>query len=84
MGIFNFIKKEETVIRDYKAETVEGAEVWLVSWDARFGKWDTDKKRVAKAFFNENDARDFKESLEMAQNLIQYTENINIKIEKQS
>lgn len=42
------------------------------------------KKRVAKAFFNVKDAEAFKESLEKAQKLLQYTENIDIKIEVQS
>lgn len=81
MGIFN--RKKENVIRDYQVETVDGAEVWMVSWDARFGEYRGDSKRVAKAFFNENDAEAFKQSLEEAQKLLQYTENIHISIDKQ-
>lgn len=81
MDIFN--RKKENVIRDYQVETVDGAEVWMVSWDARFGEYRGDSKRVAKAFFNENDAEAFKQSLEEAQKLLQYTENIHISIDKQ-
>lgn len=82
MGFFN--RKKEEVIKNYQTETVDGAKIWMVSWDARFGGYQVDKKRVAKAFFNVKDAEAFKESLEMAQKLLQYTENINIKLEEQS
>lgn len=81
MGIFN--RKKENVIRDYQVETVDGAEVWMVSWDARFDEFSHNKKRVAKAFLNENDAEAFKLSLEEAQKLLQYTENIHISVDKQ-
>jgi len=81
MGIFN--RKKENVIRDYQVETVDGAEVWMVSWDARFGEFSQNKKRVAKAFLNENDAEAFKQSLEEAQKLLQYTEGIHISVDKQ-
>jgi len=81
MGIFN--RKKENVIKDYQVETVDGAEVWMVSWDARFGEFRGESKRVAKAFFNENDAEAFKQSLEEAQKLLQYTENIHISVDKQ-
>lgn len=82
MGIFN--RKSEKIIKDYQTETVDGAEVWMVSWDARYGEYKGDSKRVAKAFFNEEDAEAFKKSLEEAQNLLQYKENLNITIEKQA
>jgi len=81
MGIFN--RKSEKIIKDYQTETVDGAEVWMVSWDARFDEFSQNKKRVAKAFLNENDAEAFKLSLEEAQKLLQYTENIHISVDKQ-
>lgn len=81
MGIFN--RKKEEIIKDYQAETVDGAEVWMVSWDARFGEYRGDSKRVAKAFFSETDAEAFKQSLEEAQKLLQYKENIHISVDKQ-
>lgn len=84
MGIFNFNKKEENVIKGYQTETVEGAEIWMVSWDARYGEFHGEKKRVAKGFLNEDDAKDFKQSLLKAQELLHYTENLHIDIEKQS
>lgn len=81
MGIFNR-KREEVVIKQ-ETETVEGAEVWMVSWNARYGSYVSDVKRVAKAFFNENDADTFIESLHKAAKLLQYDENLRIKKERQ-
>ena len=82
-----FIKRLNNLIRPHKVkeivEEVDGANVWVVSWDARWGDFNTDRKRVAKAFLNEDDANQFKESLEMAQKLLQNTNNLRIEIEKQ-
>lgn len=82
-----FIAKLNKLIRPHKVkeivEEVDGADVWVVSWDARFGDFNSDRKRVAKAFLNEDDANQFKESLEMAQKLLQNTNNLRIEIEKQ-
>ncbi len=76
-------KKKEAVITGYEKEIVEGAEVWIVSWDARYGEYSGNYRRVAKAFLSEKSARDFANSLMEAKKLLQYTENIGIKIEKQ-
>jgi hypothetical protein len=82
-----FIKKLNSLIRPHKVkeiiEEVDGAHVWVVSWNARWGDYSTDVKRVAKAFLNEDDANQFAESLEMAQELLQNTNNLHIKVEKQ-
>lgn len=81
------IKKLNSLIRPHKVkeivEEVDGANVWVVSWDARWGDYSTETKRVAKAFLNEDDANQFAESLEMAQKLLQNTNSLRIKIEKQ-
>ena len=82
-----FIKKLNSLIRPHKVkeiiEEVDGAHVWVVSWNARWGDYSTDVKRVAKAFLNEDDANQFAESLEMAHKLLQNTNSLRIKIEKQ-
>lgn len=82
-----FIKKLNNLIRPQKVkeivEEVDGANVWVVSWDARCGDFNSDRKRVAKAFLDEDDANQFAESLEMAQELLQNTNNLRIKVEKQ-
>ena len=82
-----FIAKLNKLIRPHKVkeivEEVDGAHVWIVSWEARYGDYVQDKKRVAKAFLNENDANQFAESLEMAHELLQNTNSLRIKVEKQ-
>ena len=81
------ISKLNNLIRPQKVkeivEQVDGAHVWVVSWEARYGDFSSDKKRVAKAFLNEDDANQFAESLEMAQQLLQNTNSLCIKVEKQ-
>ena len=83
-----FISKLNDLIRPHKVkeivEQVDGAHVWIVSWEARYGDYSKDRKQVAKAFLNEDDANHFAESLEMAQELLQNTNRLRIKIEKQS
>lgn len=55
----------------------------MVYWDARYGSYRGDWKRVSKAFLNRNDAYAFAKSLKDAQNLLQIEENLRIKIEEQ-
>ena len=76
-------KKKETVIEDYHKKETDGAQVWMVSWDARYDSYMHDKKRVAKAFLSEEDARKFEASLYEAKSLLQYTESLDIRVEKQ-
>lgn len=82
-----FIQKLNNLIRPHKVkeivEQVDGAHVWVVSWNARYGEYYGETKRVAKAFLNEDDANQFAESLEMAHELLQNTNSLNIIIEKQ-
>ena len=80
-----FIKKKNSINKVVEDRTVDGAEVWLVSWNAHkpYGYVGTHPERVAKAFLNENDAKDFVNSLEDAQKLLQNTYDIHIKIEVQ-
>lgn len=83
----SFISKINSLIRPSKVkevvEEVDGAHVWVVSWDSRTGDYSRDIKRVAKAFLLEEDANQFAESLEMAQELLQNTNSLRIKVEKQ-
>ena len=80
--------KLNKLVRPHKVkeivEEVDGAHVWIVSWEARYGDYSHNTKRVAKAFLNEEDANHFAESLKMAQELLQNTNSLHIKIEKQS
>ena len=79
----SFKSKLEKLFNLQHVKDVPGAEVYLVSWSARYGEYCADTKRVAKAFFNYDDAKQFAKSLEDAHKLLQNTTNINIHIEKQ-
>lgn len=82
-----FIKKLNSLIRPHKVkeivEEVDGAHIWVVSWKARYGDYSSDTKSVAKAFLNEEDANQFANALQIAQEILQNTNNLQIKIEKQ-
>lgn len=80
MGLFT--RKKEKIYEE-KSHEVDGAEVWLVSWKARYGNYHGDWTTVAKAFLNLKDAQDFKNNLLEAAKLLQYTEYLNISIHKQ-
>lgn len=77
-------KEKLNSIFGFKAiKEVEGAEVYIVSWNARYGNYSTDSRRVAKAFLLKEDAEAFAQSLYDAQALLQNTDSIHITIRKQ-
>ena len=73
----------ESLFRVSKNRDVTVVDVWVVSWDARYGKWSDSKERVSKAFITRQDAEDFVKLLSDSQSNLCYTENINITIKKQ-
>lgn len=77
------ISRLNAIFKLSKVKDAEGAKVWMVSWDARYGGFSGEKERVAKAFLNYEDAEAFADSLKKAKKLLQYTENINIDIKEQ-
>lgn len=79
----NFKSKLNSIFGFNKVKDAEGAEVWIVSWDARYGDYSSDTRRVAKAFLLEEDAEAFAQSLYYAQTLLQNTNSIHITIRKQ-
>lgn len=93
MGIFT--RKKEKIVTDYITEDVDGAEVFVVSWDS-FKRVYSDSDimrchRKAKAFLKEEDAETFKKSLYDSLILLQFAEDekeaqfiLQLKIEKQS
>lgn len=78
-----FISKINSLFSFRKEKDAEGAEVWLVSWNARYGEYSGEKQRVAKAFLLEEDAIAFAESLKQAHKLLQNTNDIHIEITRQ-
>lgn len=79
----NVIEKVHNIITGYQKKEAKGFEAWTVTWYARYGEYHGDWKIVAKTFLSEEDAEKFAESLKEAKRLLQYTENIGIKITKQ-
>ena len=92
MGIFT--RKKEKIVKDYITEQVDGADVFVVSWDS-FERMYPDAPmmryyRKAKAFLNKEDAEVFKESLYNALILLQFAKDkkeaqfmLQLKTEKQ-
>ena len=79
----NIVKYITSLFEFKETRKVECAKVWMVSWDARYGSFSGDWKRVSKAFLNQNDAEAFAKSLKDAQKLLQITEGLRIEIEEQ-
>lgn len=82
MTALKFFKRKNKIAQ-IETKEVDGAEVWMVSWESRHGDGYYDTQHCAKAFLTEDDAKDFKKSLEEAQQILQNTNNINIAIIKQ-
>ena len=78
-----FISKLNPISTFNKVKDAEGAEVWLVSWRARNGAFSSDWAMATKAFLSKSDAEAFAKSLQDAQRVLQYAEDIRIKITKQ-
>ncbi len=81
------LKKKEQIPVSETVE-VEGAQVWLVTWNSLVDRGFesitlVESRRRAKAFLSYEDAVEYKKSLENAMNLLQCTFKINIDIEKQ-
>ena len=55
----NIVKYITSLFEFREIKKVECAKVWLVSWDARYGSFNGDTKRVSKAFLNQDDAEAF-------------------------
>ena len=89
-----FTRKKEKIVTDYITEQVDGAEVFVVSWDA-FERLYSDldimrRHRKAKAFLKEEDAKSFKKSLYDSLILLQFAKDqeeaqfiLQLKTEKQ-
>lgn len=74
-----FFKRKRTIITGYQKQDVDGAEVWMVSWDSlirksiEFDLFNT--KRVSKAFLTEEDAKIFAESIYDALIILQFAKD---------
>ena len=78
-----FFEKKNKIIQSYNTKYVDGAEIWIVSWNSRVGEFSQDIRPSAKSFLSYEDAKTFYNSLKEAKALLQDKDNIHIKIEKQ-
>lgn len=76
------IKRIHEILTKAGIKKAEGYEAWQVTWYARYGSYSDDRKPVFKVFLNEEDANMFAESLKLATDVLQYTENIHVKVTK--
>ena len=81
-----FKKKEQIPVNE--TVEVEGAQVWLVTWNSLLDNGYSSPTLVsvtrrAKAFLSYEDAKEFRDSLKRAMELLQCTFKVNIDIEKQ-
>lgn len=79
----NIVKYITSLFEVKETKKIECAKVWMVSWDARYGSYYGEWKRVSKAFLNENDAKVFAQSLKDAKSLLQIKEDLRIDITEQ-
>lgn len=79
----NIVKCITSLFEFREIKKVECAKVWMVSWDARYGSYSGEWKRVSKAFLNQDDAEAFVKSLKEAQKLLQIKESLRIVVEEQ-
>lgn len=76
------IKKIHEILTNANTKKADGYEAWQVTWYARYGSYLDDRKPVSKVFLNEDDAKLFVESLKIAASVLQYTEDIHVKLTK--
>ena len=57
---------------------------WVVSWKSKHGEYKSDYRQEFEVFLNEDDAKDFKKSLEDAFKILKYSHEsiISVKITK--
>ena len=79
----NIVKYITSLFEVKETRKVECAKVWILSWDARYSSYYGDRKRVSKAFLNQDDAYAFAKSLEDAKKLLQIREDLRINVEEQ-
>ena len=66
-----------------KDKETDNVQIYMISWKSRFGSFNQDTKRVAKAFIRESEADEFVKKLKEAAAFLQYTEDLKIRKEIQ-
>lgn len=74
-------KKKKIDIPTGETREAEAVRLWSVRWMRRTGKWHNDLEQACEMFFNEQDAKDYKEALLDALNLLRNASKIERNIE---
>jgi exopolyphosphatase/pppGpp-phosphohydrolase len=87
MKLFNFsflIRKPIKVPATNETKLVESVQVWTVRWKSRYGEFSTNVREEVVAFVDEQEAEDFKKSIENAFNLLRHTSGTTVTITKEN
>lgn len=80
-------RKIKTVIPSGEKINLDGAEIWMVRWLSYYNPYSgiigSAHKSAAKAFFNKDDAKKFKQELIDANELLNNTTTLDITIERE-
>lgn len=76
--------KDLLVPRSNELKTVKAVQLWEVRWMSRHGEYYMDVRPEMEAFSSEQEAVDFKVSLEQAFKLVRMTSKTRISITKES
>lgn len=77
MGIINIFKKETKQLNS-------GVDTWVVEWTRRYGKFSDDTEQCFQAFTDEDEAKEFADSLRRAHKLIGNTSGTTVTVKKQT
>lgn len=79
MKLFNaLVRKPVEVPATNETKTVDGVQVWTVRWLSRYGEFSGNVREEVAAFVNEQEAKDFKESIENAFKLLRHTSGTTV------
>lgn len=82
-GVNNTQEIVEPEPENSKDKETDNVQIYMISWKSRFGTFNQDTKRVAKAFIRESEADEFVKKIKEAAAFLQYTEDLEIKKEIQ-
>ncbi len=77
-------KKLITLFGESKTKEIDAVELWFVKWYARYGEFSSNVTQVVEGFTTEEQAMEFKRTLETAQKVLKYSEDIGIRCYKDS
>jgi hypothetical protein len=81
--MFNFLRKKLPVPASNEMTEVDTIQTWRVTWTSRYGIWSENIRTEVEFFFSEEEAKDFKNSLDAANRLLRNTSSeTKVKVSK--